>query len=157
MLTIIAVLALIFAFIGIIIPGIPSIQALWVLVALDYWFLGYLGLSGRTMILLSVAAVFTIIADYAATAFGVKKRGGSTAGAICSVIGLIAGLALFQLPGMLVGCFLGAMAGEILRGRQMQEASYIAVGALFGFAASALIQFIIWILYAVVIFYHIYT
>lgn len=157
MLTIIAVLALIFAFIGIIIPGIPSIQALWVLVALDYWFLGYLSLSGRTMILLSVAAVFTIIADYAATAFGVKKRGGSTAGAICSVIGLIAGLALFQLPGMLVGCFLGAMAGEILRGRQMQEASYIAVGALFGFAASALIQFIIWILYAVVIFYHIYT
>ncbi|MDD4657951.1 MAG: DUF456 domain-containing protein [Eubacteriales bacterium] len=156
-LTIIAILALVFALIGIIIPGMPSIQALWVLVAIDYWFLGYLELSGKTMIILSLAAAFTVIGDYVTTSMGVKKRGGSTLGAIGSVVGLIAGLALFQLPGMLIGCFLGALAGELLHGQEVRKAAYIAVGALFGYAASAAIQFAIWGLYAAVIFYHIYA
>lgn len=156
-LTVIAILALIFALIGIIIPGMPSIQALWVIVAIDYWFLGYLDLAGTTMIILSAAAAFTIIADYVATSMGVKKRGGSALGAIGSVAGLIAGLALFQLPGMLIGCFLGALAGELLHGHDVRKAGYIAVGALFGYAASAVIQFAIWGMYAAVIFYHIYT
>lgn len=156
-LTIIAILALVFALIGIIIPGMPSIQALWVLVAIDYWFLGYLELSGKTMIILSLAAAFTVIGDYVTTSMGVKKRGGSTLGAIGSVVGLIAGLALFQLPGMLIGCFLGALAGELLHGQEFRKAGYIAVGALFGYAASAAIQFAIWSMYAAVIFYHIYS
>lgn len=78
-------------------------------------------------------------------------------GAIGSVVGLIAGLALFQLPGMLIGCFLGALAGELLHGQEVRKAAYIAVGALFGYAASAAIQFAIWGLYAAVIFYHIYA
>lgn len=156
-LTLIAILALVFALIGIIIPGLPSIQALWVLVAIDHWFLGYLGLSGQMMIILSVAAAFTVVGDYVTTSMGVKKRGGSTLGAFGSVVGLIVGLALFQIPGMLLGCFLGAMAGELLKGKELKKASYIAVGALFGYAASAAIQFAIWGMYAAVIFYHIYS
>jgi len=157
LLTLVAIIALIFALIGIIIPGLPSIQALWVLIAIDYWFLGYLDLSGRTMIILSIAAAFTVIGDYVTTSLGVKKRGGSTLGAIGSVVGLIAGLAIFQIPGMLIGCFVGAMVGELLKGREVNQAAHIAVGALFGYAASAAIQFAICGMYAAVIFYHIYT
>lgn len=156
-LVLIALAALLLALAGIIIPGLPGIQLLWVIIAVDYWLLGYLDLSWGAMLLLTLVAVATVIGDYVATFVGVKKRGGSTLGAIGSVVGLLLGLALFQLPGMLIGCFLGALAGELLRGKEIHKAGYIAFGALLGYAASGAVQFIAWGIYATVIFYHIFT
>lgn len=155
-LTIVAIIALLLAGTGIIIPGLPGIPALWVLVALDFLLLGFLDMSGMTFFWLTFLALVTIGIDYLATSLGVKKRGGSVPGMIGSVVGLILGLAVFQVPGMLIGCFLGALVGELIHGREVQQASYIAVGALIGYATSAMVNLGIWAVYAVVIFWHIY-
>lgn len=155
-LSIVAAIALVGALIGIIIPGLPGIQVLWILVALDYWIFGYLELSGSTMIWLSVLAAVTLVIDYLATALGVKKRGGSFLGLIGSVLGLVVGLAVFSIPGMLIGCFLGAMLGELIHGHELEKASYIAVGALFGYATATALKLAAWVVYAVVIYTHIF-
>lgn len=157
LLTVIAAVVLLLDLGLIIFPGIPGIPVLWAVLALDYWVFGLLSLSGTTLFLLLAAAAFTVIADYVATLMGVKKRGGSTLGAIGSVAGSIIGLAVLQLPGMLVGCFLGALAGELLHGKRLPTASHIAVGALLGYAVSMVLQFGIWGVFAFVVFYHIYT
>jgi len=156
-LTVIALVGIVFALVGIIIPGLPGIPVLWVLVALDYWFFGYLDLPVLSFIWLTVLAVMTLAIDYLATALGVKKRGGSLPGTIGSVVGLIAGLAIFQIPGMLVGCFLGALAGEMLHGKDFNKASYIAVGALFGYATATILKLGALVVYSVVIYYHIFS
>ncbi|MGI6364478.1 MAG: DUF456 domain-containing protein [Bacillota bacterium] len=156
-LSLIALAGVIFAFIGIIIPGLPGIPVLWVLVAVDYWFLGYLGLPDLTMIWLTVLAVVTLVIDYLATALGVKKRGGSFLGTIGSVVGLIAGLALFQIPGMLVGCFLGALVGELINGKDFEKSAQIALGALLGYATATILKLAALVVYAAVIFYHIFA
>lgn len=156
-LVLVAVVGLAFALTGIIIPGLPGIPVLWVLVAVDYWFLGYLEIPGMTMFWLTILAVITLVIDYLATALGVKKRGGSLPGTIGSVIGLIAGLAVFQIPGMLIGCFLGALLGELIKGHELDKAAYIAVGALFGYATATILKLGAMIIYAAVIFYHIFA
>lgn len=156
-LVIIALVGLIFALTGIIIPGIPGIPVLWVLVAIDHWFLGYLELTGMTMLWLTVLAAVTLGVDYLATALGVKKRGGSLPGTVGSVIGLVLGLALFQIPGMLIGCFLGALVGEMFKGHELERAAYIAVGALFGYATATILKLAAWLVFAVVIFRNIFT
>ena len=109
------------------------------------------------MFWLTILAVATLVIDYLATALGVKKRGGSFFGTIGSVIGLVGGLALFQIPGMLIGCFLGALLGELLHGHEFEKASHIAVGALLGYATATVLKLGTWLIYAVVIFYHIYN
>jgi len=156
-LTIIAVVALLLALVGIIIPGLPGIPVLWVLIALDYWLLGYLDLPGMTFFWLTILAALTLGIDYLATAFGVKKRGGSTLGVIGSVLGLIIGLAVFQIPGMLIGCFLGALVGELFHGHEFEKASSIALGALFGYASATVLKLGAWLVFAISIFYQIFS
>lgn len=156
-LTLIATAALVAGLIGVVVPGLPGIPLVWLLLALDYWVLGYLGLNGSTMLWLTLVAVITLVIDYAATALGVKKRGGSTPGLIGSVAGLIIGLAVFNIPGMLIGCFIGAMLGELLKGHEAKQAAYIAVGALLGYATATAVKLVALVYYAVVIFYNIYA
>jgi uncharacterized protein YqgC (DUF456 family) len=155
-LSIIVVVGLVGSLIGIIIPGLPGIPVLWILVALDYWLFGFLGLSGTTMFWLTVLAGVTLVIDYLATALGVKKRGGSLPGLIGSVLGLFVGVMVFNIPGMLIGCFLGAMLGEMIKGHELEKASYIAVGALFGYATATALKLAAWLVYAVVIMTNIF-
>jgi len=154
-LLVIALAAIALTLAGIVLPGLPGIPVLWVLVAADFWFFGYLGISGMTMFWLSLLAAITVGIDYLATALGVKKRGGSKAGAIGSAIGLVAGLTVFQIPGMLAGCFLGALAGEMLSGRDFNQAASIAVGALFGYATATVFKLGVLAVYGYVIIAHI--
>lgn len=156
-LSLIALAGVIVALFGIIFPGFPGIPVLWVLVAIDYWFFGYLELPGLTMILLTVLAVLSLLIDYLATALGVKKRGGSIAGSIGSVVGLIVGLAIFQIPGLLLGCFAGALVGELINGKEFGKAANIALGALLGYATATIFNLATLVVYAAVIFYYIFT
>ena len=154
-LSLVALAGIIFALVGIIIPGLPGIPVLWVLLAVDYWLLGYLELSGTTMVWLTILAVLTIVIDDLATALGVKKRGGSLLGIIGSIVGLITGLAIGQFPGMLFGCFLGALVGELITGKELKQSAHIALGALFGYASATVFKLATLVVYTVVIFYNI--
>lgn len=156
-LSLVALAGILFALAGIIIPGLPGIPVLWVLVAVDHFFLGYLDLSLAALILLTVLAVLTVVIDDLATALGVKKRGGSLPGIIGSIVGLITGLAIGQLPGMLVGCFLGALVGELIIGKELNQSAHIALGALFGYASATIFRLLTLVVYTVVIFYNIFT
>jgi|SRR5690554_399765 len=156
-LTIVAIIGLLLALVGIIIPGLPGIPILWGLVLIDHFILGYLELSTATIIWLSVLGVLTLVIDYLATALGVKKRGGSTAGTIGSVLGLILGLVIFNVPGMLIGCFIGALLGEVLQGHELKPAASIALGALLGYATATVLKLGAWLVYGIVIFYNIFS
>lgn len=156
-LVIVAVLTLMLGMAGVILPGLPGVPIMWVVVAIDYWLLGYLELSAGSMLMLSVLAAATLIIDYLATSLGVKKRGGSTWGIAGTLVGMVSGLIIFNVPGMLAGCFLGAFVGELIHGKTTLQASSIALGSLLGYAVATAFKLAAWLLYAVIIFYNIFA
>lgn len=70
--------------------------------------------------------------DFSATAWGVRKFGGSKAAAWGAALG---SLLVFVIgpPGILIGPLLGAVVGELLMGEQLRQALHSGVGSFLGF------------------------
>ena len=97
----------------------------------------------RTCLLvwLAVTVIVTIV-DYVIPAKFTKLSGGSKAGSWGAMIGLLAGI-FFTAVGMIAGCFLGALIGELLFGKREFGASCkAALGAFAGVMAGTGIKLI---------------
>jgi hypothetical protein len=76
-------------------------------------------------------AVVTAL-DYVAFAAGAKRFGASKLGVWCSVAGLLLGLLFFNVIGMFLGAFAGAVVGEMIAGRSRLDAVKAGVGVFIG-------------------------
>lgn len=76
-------------------------------------------------------AVVTVL-DFVASAWGARKFKCSKWGAWGGVIGACVGV-LFFPAGLLAGPFAGAVAGELLAGRNLTEGVHSGLGAVLGF------------------------
>lgn len=76
--------------------------------------------------------VLVTILDYLVPAAGAKKYGASKFGVWGSFIGLFVGLFVFPPFGMFVGGFVGAVAGELLAGREGGKALRAGWGVFVG-------------------------
>ena len=131
LLVILGICFLVGGFAGCILPVIPgpplSYIALLLLQATNY-----AGFSVRFLIITATVTIIVTVADYLLPVWGTQKWGGSRAGVIGSVIGLLAGL--FFLPvGIMVGPFLGAVAGELIAGRDTNTDLRSGIGSFVGF------------------------
>jgi len=87
-----------------------------------------------------IIALLIFVLDYFIPAMGAKRFGGSKYGVIGTTIGLIIGL--FIPPfGIIIGPFLGALAGELLNGTKSDLAVKAAFGSLLGLLTSVFIKF----------------
>ncbi|MCL5781518.1 MAG: DUF456 domain-containing protein [Firmicutes bacterium] len=86
---------------------------------------------------------FVFGVDYLAGVWGVKRYGGSKSAVWGSIIGALLGLFLMGPLGILLGPFLGAVAGELLARRNMDQAVRAGVGTLVGFLGGALLKLVI--------------
>ena len=78
-----------------------------------------------------VTMVITVV-DYILPAWGTKKWGGSRAGTIGAILGLLLGL-FFTPMGIIVGPFAGAVVGELISGRDTNAALRSGFGSFVGF------------------------
>jgi hypothetical protein len=112
-LIILAFLFLLAGLVGSIVPAIPGPPISYIGLLLLQW-------SGRaefSTIFLVVWAVITVavtVIDNILPAWMTKKFGGSRLAVIGSVVGLIVGMIFFAPIGILLGPFLGALAGEMI-------------------------------------------
>ncbi|CCO09478.1 DUF456 domain-containing protein [Desulforamulus hydrothermalis] len=81
--------------------------------------------------------------DYLAGIWGVKRYGGSRAAVWGSLIGTCGGLLVMGPLGILLGPFLGAVAGDWLARRDMRQAWRAGLGTLVGFLGGAFSKLII--------------
>lgn len=91
----------------------------------------YIGLW--TLLVLAAMAMLTYAVEFAASALGVKKYGGSKRAMAGAVLGGIVGLFL-GIPGILLGPFVGAVIGELSLQRSLDEASRAGFGTVVGLA-----------------------
>ena len=103
----------------------------------DKLYFGDTGAGWIVMTLLLLLTVLSLVMDYLATVYGVKKMGATWRGAVGAVVGGLIGL-FFHLPGIILGPFIGAFLFEKLAGRNWKEAGRAGIGAMIGLLAGAL-------------------
>lgn len=149
---IIGSILLILGIIGCIIPALPGPPIAYISLPLllaysdlvEYPSTGFLFTSAFVVIAITVI-------DYFLPAWGTKKFGGSDAGKRGSMVGLVLSL-FFPIFGpltILIGPFVGAVAGEIISGKSTEVALRSGLGSFLGFVAGSVLKLMVvgWIAY----------
>jgi uncharacterized protein YqgC (DUF456 family) len=88
------------------------------------------------MTLLVLITGVALLMDYLATVLGAKQFGATKKGMTGAIVGGIVGL-FFNLPGILLGPFIGAVLFEMIGGREWKPACRAGIGATLGLLAGA--------------------
>ena len=88
----------------------------------------------------SFVAVVTLL-DYVVPALGARRFNCSRLGVFGCVVGTIVGL-FFMPVGLIVGPFAGALAGELLAGKEIRQSLKGAAGAFIGYVAGILLKLV---------------
>ena len=140
---------------GLFLPVIPGAVVLFAGLVVAAWADDFAYVGWKTLTALGVLALLTYPADFLASAFGAKRFGASPRAITGAVIGAVVGI-FFGLPGVLIGPFLGAVAGELLTQRHLGKAGRAGIGAtlglVLGVAAKLAIAFAMLGIFAVVRF-----
>jgi len=132
------------AFIGLVYPIIPSVLFLLAGFLLYGFLFSFGAFNWFFWLIQGLFIVLLFAADYVANLVGIKKFGGSKAGAWGSTIGLIFGPFIIPVLGILVGPFIGAFAAElIVNRRNFSESLKVGFGSVIGFISSVVTKTII--------------
>lgn len=119
---------------GCIVPVLPG-PAIGFAGLLCAWGCSYSTLTAGDIALWGAVTVAVSVADYLLPGYLARRFGGSRSGAVGATVGMIAGFLLFNLPGVIFGPFVGAVAGELLHDRDNTErALRVGVGSFLSFA-----------------------
>ncbi|RCW41969.1 DUF456 domain-containing protein [Paenibacillus prosopidis] len=91
----------------------------------------------------TLIVIVLFIADYAVSAWGVKRFGGSRASIIGSMIGLIIGPFVIPAFGLIIGPFAGAVIGEMIAGTNLERSLKVGLGSVVGLFTSVVVKFIL--------------
>ncbi|WP_418792486.1 DUF456 domain-containing protein [Phosphitispora sp. TUW77] len=135
-----AMLVMVIGTIGAFLPMLPGTPLIFIS-ALAYGY--YEGFNTITPLILGILfglMVLTLVIDYFAGVLGVQRYGASKYGVWGSFIGGILGVVFFSIPGLLLGPFAGAVTGELLNGRQAEDAIKVGFGSFIGIAGGSLFK-----------------
>ena len=119
---------------GTILPALPGLPLMFAGMLVAAWADHFQQISPWTIALLALLTLLSIIVDIAATAMGAKRVGASKLAIFGAALGTLVGGIVFSLPGLILGPFAGAVAGELIHGRELRHASRIGVGTWVGLA-----------------------
>jgi uncharacterized protein YqgC (DUF456 family) len=129
---------------GTILPALPGVTLVFTGLVLGAWADDFTRVGGFTLALLGVLTAASLAIDFAATALGAKRVGATRYAIIGAAVGTFAGIFL-GIPGLLLGPFVGAVAGEMLSHGEWRRATSAGVGTwvglLFGTLAKLALAF----------------
>ncbi len=131
LLWILAAALIIIGLAGLFLPAIPGAVVLFAGLVVAAWADDFAYVGWKTLTALGVLALLTYPADFLASAFGAKRFGASPRAVAGAVVGAVVGI-FFGFPGVLLGPFLGAVAGELLTQRHLGKAGRAGIGATLG-------------------------
>jgi uncharacterized protein YqgC (DUF456 family) len=132
----IALLIMAVGCLGSVLPALPSTPLVLIAaIAHKLWFksdsAGWVVLT-----LMFLITALALVMDYLATLYGAKRFGATKKGMFGAVVGGIVGL-FFNLPGIILGPFIGATLFELMGGREWKPSARAGVGATLGLFAGA--------------------
>ncbi|HQV32591.1 MAG TPA: DUF456 domain-containing protein, partial [Calditrichia bacterium] len=139
---IVSILLVLVGFLGSFLPVLPGIPLI---------FFGYLvwgvasqwaDFSTQALLVVGLVTGGAWLADFYAGAAGASRYGASRYGIAGSIAGAIIGAIFFNLPGLIVGPFAGAVLMEIFSGKPRREALRAGWGAVLGMLAGGLLKIV---------------
>lgn len=119
---------------GTILPALPGLPLMFAGMFLAAWADGFERIGGWTLGLLGVLTLLSIGVDILATTLGAKRVGAGRTAMWGAAIGTLVGGIVFSLPGLILGPFIGAVAGELIEGKRLHAASKVGFGTWIGLA-----------------------
>ena len=130
--------------VGTILPALPGVPLIFAGMLLAAWADGFMHISVWTMVLLGFLCLLAVAVDVVASLLGAKRVGASGWALFGAAVGTFAGF-FFGIPGLLLGPFVGALAGELVAGGTMRRATEVGIGTwiglLFGTLAKIALSF----------------
>jgi uncharacterized protein len=122
---------------GSIMPGLPSTPIVFLAAVGHRLYFKETGPGTLVLCLMLGVMLLSLVMDYLATMYGAKKLGATKRGVFGAMLGALIGL-FFNLPGLILGPFIGAFAFEMSGGRDSRESARAGAGATLGLFAGAL-------------------
>jgi uncharacterized protein YqgC (DUF456 family) len=130
-LQVIAAVLVIVGLAGTVLPLLPGIAFVFGGLLLAAWADDFQRVGALTLTILGFLTALAIAADLVASALGAKRMGASPRAIVGATLGAIVGL-FFGLPGLVLGPFIGAVAGELSANRQLLHAGRAGLGTWLG-------------------------
>lgn len=124
---------------GTVLPALPGVPLMFAGMFLAAWAGHFVYVGPLTLGLLGLLCVLAIAADIVAGLLGAKRVGASRWALVGAGIGTIAGF-FFGLPGLILGPFVGALAGELIAGSTVRRATHVGVGTWLGMLFGTLVK-----------------
>jgi uncharacterized protein YqgC (DUF456 family) len=128
---------------GTIYPILPGALAIYAAFFVYGFFFSFKEFGFMFWTIQSLIVIILFIADYAVSAWGVKRFGGTKASVVGSTIGLIAGPFVIPAFGLIIGPFGGAIIGELIAGKSLEQSIKAGWGALVGLFTSVVVKIIL--------------
>jgi uncharacterized protein YqgC (DUF456 family) len=137
-----ALLVMLAGLIGSLLPGFPGTLVVLAAAVVHRLCFGQDSASNLVLLILAALTATALAFDFLAGIFGANKFGATWRGMLGAVIGGIAGL-FFNLPGIILGPFIGATLFELLGDRELKLALKAGLGATVGLFAGIIGKFAI--------------
>lgn len=116
---------------GIALPALPGLPLVFAGLLLAAWADGFQRVGWIPLSTLGVMTVASLVIDLLSSAFGAKGMGASRLAVIGALLGSLLGL-LFLPWGLLLGPFIGALAGEYAHSRKLGLAARVGLATWLG-------------------------
>ncbi|UBH09093.1 DUF456 domain-containing protein [Macrococcus armenti] len=142
----IVIFSFIAAFIGLVVPLLPGVLLMWIGFFVYQFGINNNELSWFFWLAMITLTTVTLVSDYVAGSYFVKKFGGSRAGEFAAAIGMLIGSFLFPPLGIIAVPFIVVLFVELYLQRDVAKAFNASVGSLLGFLTSTVAKFLILII-----------
>lgn len=133
---VLAAILIIVGIVGTVLPVLPGVPIVFGGMLLAAWADHFAHVGTFTLILLGVLAALALAVDLVAGMLGAQRVGASRYAVIGATLGTLIGVFL-GVAGLLLGPFVGALAGELVAGGTLRKATGVGVGAWLGFLVGA--------------------
>lgn len=119
----IATALILIGLVGTVLPALPGLPLVFAGMLLAAWAGGFQHVGIPILVLLGLLTLVSLGVDFWATALGAKRVGASRKAIIGAMLGTFAGVFLGPI-GLLIGPFLGALAGELMHRRRLGASDF---------------------------------
>jgi uncharacterized protein YqgC (DUF456 family) len=128
---VLAILLMVAGVVGTFVPAIPGVPLVFAGMLAGAWIDHFTRVGAITLAILGALTVLALAIDFAATVLGAKRAGASRLALIGAAVGTVVGL-FFGLPGLLLGPFVGAVVGELMARRSLEDAARVGIATWLG-------------------------
>lgn len=116
---------------GSVLPALPGVPLVFGGLLVAAWIDDFERVSWLPLVVLGLLTVVSFVIDFAATALGAQRVGATRLAIVGALLGTLVGVFL-GIPGLILGPFVGAVAGEMISHGKVEQATRAGLATWMG-------------------------